>query len=264
MGGKARIVLAALTTPASIMDNTPMLDLVRWVRFRWSLNLKRVSGDTKYGTVTNIVGLENEYISAYMPQPDYSSRTKFYPPNDFQYDSNNDLYICPQGQELRFWTRKNVEQSYVYRADADTCNTCPVKSKCTKSKTGRQIRRSYFQAVLDRIVQRRETEVYKKMMRKRLVWVEPLFGEIKQWRQGERFRLRRLRKVNIEGLIRAAGQNIKRLLKQKIRKHTPDPATSVALTVRLAVLAYLVVYLSTFFESISQSIVKALRSFSTL
>ena len=33
-GGKARIILAALVTPASIMDNPPMLDLARWVRFR--------------------------------------------------------------------------------------------------------------------------------------------------------------------------------------------------------------------------------------
>lgn len=37
-GGKARIILATLVTPASIMDNTPMLDLARWVRFRWHLH----------------------------------------------------------------------------------------------------------------------------------------------------------------------------------------------------------------------------------
>jgi transposase len=30
-GGKARIILSALVTPASIMDNTPILDLVDWV-----------------------------------------------------------------------------------------------------------------------------------------------------------------------------------------------------------------------------------------
>ncbi len=29
-GGKARIILSALVTPASIMDNTPMLDMVEW------------------------------------------------------------------------------------------------------------------------------------------------------------------------------------------------------------------------------------------
>jgi len=31
-GGKARIILSALVTPASITDNTPMLDLLDWVR----------------------------------------------------------------------------------------------------------------------------------------------------------------------------------------------------------------------------------------
>src|SRR5215210_3469850 len=34
-GGKARIILSALVTPASITDNTPLLDLVDWVRSRW-------------------------------------------------------------------------------------------------------------------------------------------------------------------------------------------------------------------------------------
>jgi len=29
-GGKARIILSALVSPASIMDNTPLLDLVDW------------------------------------------------------------------------------------------------------------------------------------------------------------------------------------------------------------------------------------------
>src|SRR5687768_2773000 len=50
-GGKARIILAALSTPASIMDNMPMLDLVRWARFRWKLHPQIGVGDTKYGTI---------------------------------------------------------------------------------------------------------------------------------------------------------------------------------------------------------------------
>src|SRR5262249_6504736 len=51
-GGKARIILAALVTPASVMDNTPMLDLERWVRFRWHVKPAIAVGDTKYGTVS--------------------------------------------------------------------------------------------------------------------------------------------------------------------------------------------------------------------
>ena len=57
-----------------------------------------------------------------------------------------------------------------------------------------------------------ETEPYKKALRKRKVWVEPLFAEGKEWHGMSRFRLRRLRRVNAEALLVAAGQNVKRLL----------------------------------------------------
>ena len=47
-------------------------------------------------------------------------------------------------------------------------------------------------------------------MRKRAVWVEPLFGEAKQWHGLRQFRLRGLENVNIEGLLGSTGQNLKR------------------------------------------------------
>jgi len=48
---------------------------------------------------------------------------------------------------------------------------------------------------------------------KRKVWVEPLFGEAKLWHGLRRFRLRRLPQVNMEALVIAVGQNLKRLLR---------------------------------------------------
>ena len=56
------------------------------------------------------------------------------------------------------------------------------------------------------------TKAYEKAMRKRAVWIEPLFGEAKDWHGLRRFRLRGLEKVNLEGLRIAAGQNLKRYL----------------------------------------------------
>jgi hypothetical protein len=47
--------------------------------------------------------------------------------------------------------------------------------------------------------------------------VEPLFGEAKDWHGLRRFRLRRLEKVNIEALLIASGQNIKRLVAARER-----------------------------------------------
>jgi hypothetical protein len=56
-GGKARIILQALVTPADVMENQPMLDLLRRVVFRWHLQPGQVVADTTYGTIENIVAL---------------------------------------------------------------------------------------------------------------------------------------------------------------------------------------------------------------
>lgn len=74
------------------------------------------------------------------------------------------------------------------------------------------LRRSFDEHYADRVRAHHDTEACKKAMRKRQVWIEPLFGEAKQWHGMERMRLRMLERVNCEVLITASGQNIKRLL----------------------------------------------------
>ena len=215
-GGKARIILSALVTPASVMDNTPMLDLVDWVCSRWHLTPKIAAGDAKYGTVPNIVGLEERGIKAYLPIPDLSNRTGYYPPEAFAYDAEHDQYICPQNNKLPLTVRRMSEEKLLYRAKAKVCNACPVKEKCTGSKSGRHIFRSFHQDHIDKAKAYHQTEAYQKAMRKRGVWVEPLFGEAKEFHRLRRFRLRGLKKVNIEGMMIAAGQNLKRIIKHRL------------------------------------------------
>jgi hypothetical protein len=97
-------------------------------------------------------------------------------------------------------------------ARPSACNACSLKAKCTKSAKGRWIRRSFDEEYLERVRTYRNTEAYRKAIRKHAVWVEPLFGEAKDWHGLRRFRLRRLEKVNAEALLIAAGQNVKRVL----------------------------------------------------
>jgi transposase len=217
-GGKSRIILSALVSPASIMDNTPLLDLVDWTCSRWQLEPKFAVGDAKYGTEPNIVGLENRGIKAYLPIPDLTKRNKYYSSDLFQYDAENDQYICPQKQILPLWSRRKTEKKFVYRADPKVCDACPVKGECTGSKSGRHIFRSFHQEYIDRVKAYHDTDAYKKASRKRSLWVEPLFGEAKDFHRLRRFRLRGLRKVNIEGMIIAAGQNLKRLIKYRLER----------------------------------------------
>ena len=211
-GGKARIMLHALITPADVMENQPMLDLLWRVRFRWKLRPKRAVGDTTYGTAENIGALDAAGIRAYLPLPNWDERTPYYPASQFRYDAERDAYRCPQGQSLARDTAKYTEGVVAYRAEATICNACPVKSACTSGTQSRLIHRSVHADALDRVRSYHGTPAYEKAMRKRAVWVEPLFGEAKQWHGLRRFRLRGLPKVNMEGLLLAAGQNLKRWL----------------------------------------------------
>jgi hypothetical protein len=227
-GGRARIILHALVTPADIMENQPMLDQLRRVIFRWRVRPKRIIADTTYGTIDNIRALEGEEgIRAYVPLPDWEHKTAYYGPAQFTYDAAQDVYVCPQGTLLHPYRRELKAEKVEYRAAAAICNVCPRKAACTPSDQGRQVHRSFHAAYLDRVRDYHETEGYQKAMRKRKVWVEPLFGEAKQWHGMRRFRLRGLMKVNIEGLFIAAGQNLKRLLSAKGwgRRPWPDGAT---------------------------------------
>jgi transposase len=229
-GGKARIILNALVTPADVMENQAMVDLIHRVRFRWQLRPKRVVGDTAYGTAETIRAMEEQAIRAYVPLPDWEPRTPYYGSARFAYDTERDEYRCPQGQSLQRRRAKYTERVVVYQADAAICNACPVKAACTASNHGRQVRRPFEAEYLDRVRVYHQTALYGKMMRKRQVWVEPLFGEAKDWHGLRRFRLRTLWKVNVEALLTATGQNLKRLLKRRGwgRRAWPGGAPSAA------------------------------------
>jgi hypothetical protein len=219
-GGKARIILTVLVTPSEVMENQPMLDLLWRTRFCWRLHPHFACGDTTYGTIENIVALEEAGIRAYFPLPDFDQRTPFFtqrvPEHAFTYDAERDVYRCPYGEVLHRRKHKYTEQVIIYQADAVICNACPLKAKCTASTRGRQVHRSLYEPYLDRVRCYHSTEAgtlwVKKAMRKRKVWVEPMFAEAKVWHGLARFRLRGLHKVNIEALLIAAGQNLKRLL----------------------------------------------------
>jgi transposase len=213
-GGKARIIVEVLVTPADVMENQPMLDLLWRARARWRLPLRQVTGDTKYATVENIRAIEEQGIRAYVPLADWD-RTAYYGPSRFTYDAEQDEHRCPQGHPLRRQWASYTKEAVLYRADPAVCNACPVKAACTASNQGRTISRSFFAEYVDRVRRYQDSAAYQKALRKRSVWVEPLFGEAKDWHGLRRFRLRGLWQVNVEALLTATGQNLKRLLKHR-------------------------------------------------
>jgi transposase len=230
-GGKQRMILAALVTPAEVMENQPMLDLLWHARFRWRLHPKQVTGDTKYGTLENIKAIEDAGMRAYIPLFNRENEHgAYYGSSRFVYDAAHDRYICPAGQSLHLSRMEYKAEKAEYQADAATCNACPLKAQCTPSPYGRQVHRSFHADYLERVKGYYQTEAYQKALRKRKVWVEPLFAEAKDWHGMRRFRLRRLWRVNCEALVTASGQNLKRLLRKRGWGKRPFPAEAVAMT----------------------------------
>jgi len=233
-GGEARVILHALVTPADVMENQPLLDQLRRAIFRRKLRPKRLIADTTYGTIDNIRALEEQGIRAFVPLPDWEHKTPYYGPGRFAYHAERDVYVCPQGALLRPYRRERKAEKIEYRADAAICNACSAKARCTPSDRGRQVHRSFYADHLDQVRGYHGTAAYQKAMRKRQVWLEPLFAEAKQWHGLERFRLRGLAKVNMAGLLVAAGQNLKRWLRATEWGRRPWPgASAMPLPVRL-------------------------------
>jgi len=199
-GGKARIILGVLVTPSEVTENRPMLDLLWRVRFRWRVHPQHITGDAKYGTAENIAAVERGGIRAYMALHRSGGKPQKFGRDDFFYDAQKDLYICPAGEPLRPLGKKankdNVGRVTTYRAKASSCRACELRERCTSSKVGRNLRRGPLEGYVDRARAYRGTEPYEKALRKRAVWVEPLFGEAKEWHGMDRFRLRMLELIS--------------------------------------------------------------------
>jgi transposase len=233
-GGKQRIILGVLVAPGEVMENQPMLDLLWHVRFRGKLRVRQVTGDTTYGTLENIQAIEEMGIRAYVPLPDWERQRPYFGPGQFAYDAERDVYVCPQGQPLRRYHVEYTQQKVEYRGDPATCNACPLKAQCTPSDHGRGVHRHFAEPYLNRVRAYHQTLAYEKAMRKRKVWVEPLFAEAKDWHGLRRFRLRRLWRVNCEALLTAAGQNLKRLLTKRGWGRRPLPSGAVVAVKRFS------------------------------
>ena len=206
--------------------------------------MRRVTGDSTYGTKEIIAAVEKASIRAYLSMADFEKKSPYYGSSRFHYDAEQDLYKCPQGEPLRLYTHSYTERLSRYRADPESCNACPLKPECTPGDSGRVLMRSFDEELLERVRAYRGTAPYEKALRKRRVWVEPMFAETKEWHGMRRFRLRTLWRVNAEAMVTAAGQNIKRLLTfsgrgprklaqvEALRPPAPTPWTNIRLLKR--------------------------------
>lgn len=132
---------------------------------------------------------------------------------DFKYDTKRDIYICPQGKELpRFRTKKSKNGRQTIQYKCKDCECCPIRSKCTKSKTGRLYSRNINQEFRDSYRARMLEPENKAKIKKRGSVIEHIFGNVKVTGGKIPLLLRGKEKVGTEIKLYVMGYNMKRLL----------------------------------------------------
>lgn len=155
---------------------------------------------------------EEAGLLTYVPQPESGAAKHHgvFPNRQFQYDSERDVYLCPQGAEMswRGLTEKKGKQYKVYKTKA--CTGCALRAQCTTSKYGRKILRWVDQAVLERVQARNRGRP--EMLKLRKTLAEHPFGTIKGSMNQAGFLLKGLDKVSIEFGLTVLSYNFKRVL----------------------------------------------------
>lgn len=143
-----------------------------------------ITADTGYYKSEDILELNTDNVHTLVPKSSKVNPAgeKDFSKDNFEYNKERDVYICPAKKELVF-SRKSTEtrngNKTTYKIYVGTsCSECPHKDKCTKSYNGRSIKRHPKEDKLDEFEAeyRKDSSLYK--MRKELV--EHPFGTIKR------------------------------------------------------------------------------------
>jgi transposase len=176
---------------------------------------QEIEADMGYGNIDQIKELQDTLDTlCYIPIQESPSKKRDRENGiNLLYDPDNDQYICPEGKILHLIQRNFKRRSQFYNIyKCHDCNGCPVKEKCTKSKTGRAVKINVnhqwinnYRACLE------EKEAIEKVKQRKTV-VEHPFGTIKIMMGKLCFLLKNKYKVQIEVDLYTTVYNLKRLI----------------------------------------------------
>jgi hypothetical protein len=179
----------------------------------FDLKPERIAADVAYGTGERLGWLVERGIEPHIPVWDKGKREDgSLSREDFAYDKDRDVYVCPQGKPLKTTGRVHGGKTLLYRSSKFDCDYCPLKPRCCPTTPSRKVPRDINEEARDYARSLVGTEAYLQSGRERKK-IERLFGEVKRNLALTRLRLRGLTGARDEFLLIATVQNLKRLAK---------------------------------------------------
>ena len=177
--------------------------------------------DAGFGTLQQIIELEQGQIEGLpsttcfiplAPTPQIIRQEKA--GIHFQYDAQQDQYICSEGKPLTLVQKNKRDTKRGTLADqyqAQDCRECPQKPQCSPgSKKARSILRFDNQLQRDLYKQKMKTQMAEQMRRLRMRLSEHPFGTLKQWMGHTPILVRGRQKVSVQIKIFATAFNLLR------------------------------------------------------
>ena len=204
-------------------DTLTMIGYLESFRSRYGIQSQEIVADSGYGSEENY---EYMFSNGMVPYVKYNmfhveQRRKYrndpFRVSNLFYNPQEDFYVCPMGQRLRFirqekrHTASGYQQTVsIYRATR--CEGCPLRGQCHKSKGDRQIEVNH--TLDDYKARARElltSEQGLKHRSNRPVEPEAVFGQIKECGKFRRLRLKGLTGAKIEFGLKALAHNLRKL-----------------------------------------------------
>ena len=170
-----------------------------------------VVADRGYFNSEEILACEGAGITVTLPKPQTSgnkAKGRFVKP-DFRYVVQEDVYICPANQRLRYRYTTEERGLALRRYWTNACLSCAIKHRCTTGRE-RRITRWEHEHVLE-AVQRRLDE-HPEKIRQRRETVEHPFGTIKARMGATHFLMKTLKRVSTEMALHVLAYNLTRLM----------------------------------------------------
>jgi transposase len=209
---KEAVILDVEATPTRISKEVDATEImIERTEERLDLKPARIAADVAYGTGEMLGWLVKRKIDPHIPvwdQSEIAADGKF-ARADFVYDKTKDVYVCPNGKELRTSGTVHDGTTIKYIAKKSDCAQCPLKSNCTTGSE-RRLARDVNEDARDYVRSLMNTEAYRQSARERKK-IETRFGDVKRNLGFTRLRLRGLTGARDEFLLAATVQNLRRL-----------------------------------------------------
>jgi transposase len=232
------VITAVATTPGDVEENAVLFDLIEASEANTGVHVGTAVADLQYGTVDNFRECGRRGIKAHMAdlaqiKQKTVEQSGIFSENDFVYDPENDVYICPAGKAMARRRHKQQRQAYEYSAGSKACRSCELRDRCTRSQNGRSVKRHEDHQLIQTARAESHSPDAKRDRARRKHYAEGSFADAANNHGFKRSRWRRLWKQHIQDFLIAACQNI-RILIARVRPGPKAQAQKAALGLDIA------------------------------